>query len=212
MPQHHLVIPDTVQARFLFNVNGSTQSIVTHFLVPANYSATPTSASALFDSLKALWAANLASHCPTTTIWASVVLRDLRQQAMPEISSTTPPQAGTGTAVDALPRSIAAVLTVRTNSAGRKFRGRMYWGGFSEEANDATGLISAAVKTALDTFASGFLSAANIGGVTFGVAHRPTAFDDITGLPISPGLGFTTPATQILCRDRIWDSQRRRNQ
>src|SRR5262249_36168648 len=110
------------------------------------------------------------------------------------------------------PHSVAAVVTLRTAQAGRKFRGRCYIPGFTEVANDANGHMTVAMKTAMDSFSAGLVGAANQNGTQLGVLHRPTAFDDGTGLPISPGLGFITPVTQAVTRDDIWDSQRRRNQ
>jgi len=211
MPQHHLVIPDTVQVIHAGLNAGIGWRVVTHCLIPASSPVNVALADAIFNSVGPLWSTNIAPECPTTTSFNFTSVRDLRAASQPDIASTGTVRNGTAPTTDALPRQIAAVITVKTGLAGRKYRGRMYWAGFAESANGATGHMTAACKAALDAFAAGFMAAANVSGLQIGVAHRPTAFDEVTGLPISPGLGFTTPAVQFLCRDDIWDTQRRRS-
>lgn len=210
MPQKFLVIPDTVQFMFVTTVASKSVYCVTHALVPAGSSVTPAFVTSVFDSIKGLWGTNLGPLCSTTTFFQPAFARDLRAAGLPLVQATSAAVAGTASAADTLPRQIAACLTIRTNRAGRKYRGRNYWAGFAETANGADNHMSTAAKTAIDAFAAGFIAAHNVNGIQLGVAHRPTAYDDITGLPISPGLGFTTPATQVVCRDNVWDSQRRR--
>lgn len=198
-----------MQGRLVWLAAGGPAQCVLHWTIPAGTSVNVTLANAIFTTLGNLWSANLAAHAATTQSLSKLFLRDLRQASMAEVASTN--AAIPGTAVgDELPHSIACVMTIRTASAGRKFRGRAYLSAFAEEANGGSGRISVSTKTSLDAFAAGFITAANQSGATFGVAHRPTLFDDITGLPIAPGLGFTTPATTCEIRDDFWDSQRRR--
>lgn len=211
MPQHHLVIANGVEATLVFFLNLVQGRVVIHYDNPGQVAVTPALGNTVFNSIGALWTANLAALCPTTVSFQRVDLRNLNVAGEPLVASTAAARPGTAAAADMLPPSIASCFTVRTSKAGRQFRGRMYFAGYAETANDAGGRMTTAAKTAFDTFATGFVAAANVGGLVFGVAHRPTAFDPNTGLPISPGLGFTTPATQVVCRDSIWDSQRRRN-
>lgn len=210
MAENHLVIAQGVEASLHVFLGAVRTSIVIHYSNPSSVTVSQTLANTVFDSLKSLWTTNLATHCPPTTIFTDVNLRDINTAGNALVASNTAQAPGTAAGGERLPNQIAACLTVRTARAGKMFRGRMYWPGFAETANAADNHIIAAAKTALDTFATNFITAANVGGLTFGVAHRPTAFDEITGLPISPGLGFITPATQVVCRDNIWDTQRRR--
>lgn len=212
MPQHHLVIPDTVETIFkLGNGAGRTFKIVIHQIAPAGQSVTSALAEQVFASVKPLWTAQMAPNCPAQVTFLGVDMRDLRDQGFPLVSSTGTIANGTGTG-EVLPLSIACCFTLRTDRAGKKYRGRMYWGGFSETANSVSGQIIAAAKTQFDAFATGFRAAVNVSGLQLAVAHRPTAYDEITGMPISPGLGFSTPVTSVVCRDVNWDSQRRRIQ
>lgn len=211
---HLLVIPNTVQARHLITAGSTAGYIVTHSTIPSATAVDVNLANALFNSIKALWTAQLAPLCPATApntvAYQSVLLRDLRQPNLAEVSSNSAAALGTAATQDLLPRSIASCFTIRTLNAGKRFRGRMYWFGYAETANGADGRMTAAAKTAFDAFCAGFLTAANVNGLQLGVSHRPTTFDPITGLPIDPGRGFTTIATQVLCRDTRWDSQRKR--
>ena len=210
MPQNHFVVADTVEVIHRIAATIGTFHVVTHSLIPLGTQVTPALADAVSTSVGNLWNANLAALTPNVVAYAGVSLRDLRDQGFPLVDSTVPGHVGTAPIAEALPLQIAACLTIRTNKAGRKYRGRMYWVGFGESANDATNHMTAACKTALDAFAAGFQAASNVSGLQLGVTHRPTAFDPITGLPISPGLGFTTPAIAVVCRDNVWDTQRRR--
>jgi hypothetical protein len=206
----HLVIPDTFQCRFVTSVNGRLTNVIEHGLIPAGQQVNVTLANAIATAMFTLWNADLASHAPPTTTVTKAILRDLRQPSMAEVESTISSPVGTGT-TDELPLQIAAVLTLRTAQAGKKFRGRSYWCGFDEGSNGPNGHMTTAMKASLDTFAAGYMGAFNQSGCTLGVAHRPTLFDENTGLPVAPGLGFTTAVTQVVCRDDRWDSQRRRN-
>lgn len=210
MAQHHLIIADCVEVKHAVVVGGKAIYIVNHAAIPAQTQVTVALADTVFTSMKSLWTSHLAPLCPATTGYSGVVLRDLRSEGMPEVSSSAAGVTGSDATGDALPRQIASCLTFRTNRAGRKYRGRAYWGGYSETANGTNGHMSAAAKAAIDAFAAGYRTASNVGGLSLVVAHRPTAFDEATGLPISPGLGFMTDVTQVLCRDDIWDNQRRR--
>jgi hypothetical protein len=213
LAQNHLVVPDTVQCRIsIADTQAGDLNIVTHGLIPTALTVDVNLADALNTSLSTLWANHLAAYCQPSTVFGSVHLRDLRQPNLPEIPSNNAGAPGSGVAGDILPHSLAAVCTVRTGKAGRSYRGRMYWGGFMETANGTAGHMTPAFKAAMDAFAAGWISAFNIQGLQFGVTHRPTIFDPDTGLPIAPGLGFTTPAIIVECRDDVWDSQRRRNQ
>lgn len=210
MAQKHLVIPETCQCQMVFAVAGRNTSVVFHYKIPAGTPVNVTLSDAVFTALKSRWNSNLAALCSSSTTFTGVNLRDLRDQGFPLVPSTGASAAGTAPTTDTLPRQIAACLTVRTGKAGRKFRGRMYMPGFAEVANDVNNHMTAAAKTALDSFAANFLSSANVSGLAMGVAHRPTIFDENTGLPIDPGRGFIEVATAVVCRNDVWDNQRRR--
>jgi hypothetical protein len=207
----HLIIPNTVQVSLLQFSASQEIVCVTHALIPSPSLVTVALADQIFNSLKALWATDMAPLVPTAGAFTGVRLRDLRQEGMPLVQSTTAAQFGTAAAADFLPRQIAACFTLRTARAGKKYRGRMFWGGFAESANGSDNHMTPAAKTAFDAFAVGFIGAYNVASLQLAVAHRPTIFDPDTGIPAPPGEGFSTPVTQVVCRDNVWDNQRRRS-
>jgi hypothetical protein len=200
-----------MQGRLIFNNGVRLANVVLHWQIPVGLTVDVTLANAIMTALSTQWGAHLAAFCKTTTGFGAVALRDLRNASAAEVVSTSAAVQGTDT-TDNLPLSIAAVVTLRTAKAGRSFRGRSYLPMFTEAANGPNGHMLATFKTQLDAFATAMLTAANQSGAQLAVLSRPTTFDPDTGLPIAPGLGFVTPVTQILARDDVWDSQRRRNQ
>jgi hypothetical protein len=110
-----------------------------------------------------------------------------------------------GTSADVpMPGGSAVVATLRTAIAGRRYRGRIYTGGLSEDANNGGTVdplqataIEAAWQDLVDNLAavSNFeVVVASFGGVAPGPTWTP----------------FATPVTQVQVNTQ-WDSQRRRN-
>lgn len=213
MAQNHLVIPQTFQTRFIFAGEGGLTSwnVVTHSVIPDGSPVDVNLANAILQGVAGLWNTTIGTFCATTTTFAGLRVRDLRSANLAEIPSSVGGASGTAGAGDNLPLNIASCFTVRTGRAGRQFRGRSFWAGYTEDANGANGRMAAAFVTQAEAFAAGLITAHNKLGTQLGVAHRPTVFDPTTGLPIAPGLGFTTPAILVELRDDRWDSQRRRN-
>lgn len=208
MAECPIIFPDTVQVVWNWSLGGRTANIVTHARISSGQAVNTTLATAIFTALKnSLTGSGLAPVMSATTNFTGIQLRDLRDAGFPLVGSTGAALPGTG-AGGLMPKSVAAVLTVRTARAGKRFRGRMYFPGFDEVANDPTGIMSAPTKTALDAVAAGLPGAYTTGGVTLAVFSRPV-MDPLTCVVTRPGL--LTDATQVLCRDTRWDSQRRRN-
>jgi hypothetical protein len=135
-----------------------------------------------------------------------VSVRDIRSPSLAMITSTAP-AAGGAAPGDSLPAQIAAVVTLRTAKAGKGFRGRAYIPGFSEASNDTGGVMTAATKAALDLYAAGLQNVFLAGLVTLGVAKRPI-YNDADCTIVTPG--ETNAVTQVLVRNDLWDTQRRR--
>jgi hypothetical protein len=115
-------------------------------------------------------------------------------------------------------------MTLRTASAGKSFRGRVYLGGFIETENDASGNALTVVSTNCVSFLTAVSSAMTASGLTFAVASRPaerttvvettfhndgtTSTRTITQSPARTG--GSTPVTNISSRNTGWETQRRR--
>ena len=137
---------------------------------------------------------------PTITL-VSVGLRDIRSANQPEFLDSGAAVAGTG-ATDLLPPQTAFAITLRTASAGRRFRGRVYLYGFCEAFNSATG--TALGTTAMVNFVTAIKSALTSSSLDLGVLSRPNP----NAIPINNG--FISPVTAVVARDSVWDTQRRR--
>lgn len=206
MPQRHLVVPSTIQAELWWTVGGRITKNVIHGTVAAGYSTTVANANAMTTALNSLFnSSGLNAFFGSTSTGPNVHLRDIRDVGFSLVDTSIVGASGTGTG-DLLPRQTAAVLTIRTGRAGRSFRGRMYIPAMLETANGPDNHIIAAAKTALDAYANGFIAAVNQNGFALGVMSRPLYNDDDT-IRVQ---GFTTTAINVLCRDLVWDTQRRR--
>lgn len=204
MPQH-LVVSDCMEGVVFVTIGGRICHIVQHWRVPLGTAVTSTLVDAIFGPLATLWTANMAPHCPPDTALAGFSLRDLRTQGMAPVNNTVAGGVGTGTG-DRLPNQIAICLTVRTARAGKAFRGRNYWPGLSETASGPGGTLTAGAHTSIAAFATGYLTAVNRSGCNLVVLHRPLyGIDGSITVP-----GTIENATQVVLRDDVLDTQRRR--
>lgn len=161
---------------------------------------------------------NIKANAATTTLLSlmgsnvalfSISLKDINTPNQTEFTSTGAAAAGTGVG-DTLSLSLAQVVTLRTPQSGKSFRGRMYFSGFTEAQNDATGRALAAVSTACTGWLTAWNTVLNGQGFAIAVLHRNSAGRTIPEKIIAPTSGFSTTATAFLVRNTKWESQRRR--
>lgn len=147
----------------------------------------------------------------TSTTFLHCTVRDLRTANQPEWIGANVSTVGTGTG-DVLPLSVAAVATFRTNQAGRSFRGRTYFSGFTEAQNDATGRTAPAVNTAIVAFLNAFNTALQGSTINMQLAvlSRPAPTRTIPQRTLPSRVGQGNPVTLVLARNTKWESQRRR--
>jgi hypothetical protein len=204
-----LVIPNTVQVRWFWTLNGVDAVNVLHAIVQPAFVPTPAIASALFTSIATQYGGALTgSYVPTTTVFGGLDIRDIRAPNLAPIETTGFTLPGSDVAM-ALPNQVAAVLTLRTANAGKSFRGRIFMPGFSISAQGADGHMLPAFVDALSTFGSTLIASFSTNQMTLAVASRPV-HDKDTGALIKAG--FSTQVTQVVVRDNRWDTQRRRLQ
>lgn len=164
-----------------------------------------------------------SGHIHTGVSLAAVGIKDLRNPSLTEFIGQGASVAGTATG-DALPRNVAFVVTLRTSLSGQRYRGRIYYGGFSEADNesDATAVTTTSTTAVAFTLAIGAALTSN--GMGLGVISRPaepttttivtekndgTTETDTKHTVGRPGL--VTPVTLVQARNDTWDSQRRRS-
>lgn len=197
-----LVVANAAQLRLIWGVGGQLYALnvlgVVANAVPITQALTNTLGTAIKGSLAS---SGHASNLHTTVTLANIGLRDIRTPNQFEFLDTGGPTAGTGTG-DLLPPQIALCITLRTAQAGASYRGRIYLPGFAEALNTAGGTaIGTAVAIA---WVAAIQSALVAQSMNLGVLSRPDAER------VPPKVGWITPVTAIVCRDAVWDTQRRR--
>lgn len=207
-----LPIQNAVQVRLLWSDPVRVFMNVLHMQFTNAGPLNPNIADTIFNSI--VGNANFTTwrgFLPTTTEFTNVDVRDLRASNLPLITSTgtAVPGSSAGTA---LPPQTAMVTTLRTAQAGRAFRGRVYFGGLATNTDDGTGRIAPAANTAMLGAMSAVGQAMVSAGGTLAILQR--ALPDRPGhggvtLPARPGA--IVPVTDVVARDLIFDTQRRRS-
>lgn len=206
-----LVVPNSVQVKLSWTMIGASMLNV----FGATAASGPTVNQALADALDtaikaALTASGMTALLHTGTALASIKVRNVALANQAEFVGSGAPLVGTG-AGDALPRSNAVIVTLRTSGAGRSFRGRLYFSGWNEAQNDASGLIVAAASNAAVDFVNRIRTALTGQGLTMAVLSpelpvRTTKHGIV--LPLKPA--FATNVVSQQSRSAGWGSQRGR--
>lgn len=131
-----------------------------------------------------------------------ITLYDMRTDASPVYNVDFANVQG-GTSGDTAPISQALILTLRTQSRGRSYRGRLYFTGFPKAIYAATDFADAATVTAVQDFGTEFIGDMELAGWTWVVCSRYSA-----GAPRANAV--TTPITSVEVRNDTYGSQRRR--
>jgi len=219
-----LVIPNCIQVKLGTAVAGQGCYNILHFQKAGSQTIDQTVAEAVGNASHTAWLANMAPLCPNIVALGHSSVRDLTAPNLPEFIDTVAAVIGTSPTLDPLPAATALVVTIRTGSSGKSFRGRVYVTGFSEAANDGAGLATPAAGDAAVGFLSDFADAMDGLGYTLGVASRPSNASQLirrTGMPngdiveevlstTTQKAGGITPYTSLQVRDLRWDTQRRR--
>jgi len=206
-----VVAPNTIKVLINWTWNGRPQLNVLHALYTPAGPLSPNIAESIFASVKssAAWTAYETTLSPDLS-FAGVSVLDERSANNPLINSTSDAVPGTGTG-NAMPEQVASVITLRTAHAGRSFRGRVYLFGYTVAAADALGHITAGVQSSGVNFVTAFQTA--IASQSGQLAIKSPALPErpAHGGGTLPEKPFAiTPVTQIVSRDNIFDTNRRR--
>lgn len=209
------IIPNTVEVVLNWELpNGKVVHNVLHGRVAGGFSATAGVAEAIRAAITSGgdWTGYAAQLNDGVSL-LGVSLRDLRAANMPLVDSTGVAAAGTATG-DALPPEVALVVTLRTAFAGRGFRGRVYLPGFDTASLDPDGTATAGAISAARTFVQHVQSALTASGITLGIAQpaRQAYTSPRTGAAIPARSATIVDVTNIVTRNDVFDSQRRRSQ
>lgn len=218
-----LQIPNAAQITLLWTIAGQLAENVLGASHTGSVVFDQSLADALGASIKTAFTTHLSALFPANCALARVAVRSLSSPALPMWLDTGALAGGVAVA-DALPPSTALCITLRTARSGKSYRGRTYLSGFSETANDATGITSQAAIDAAIAFMQAVSTALTSRNLTLAVLSRPAYEQRLEETTIIPGsanivrlLSHTTPkagsfqnVTAIESRTQGWESQRRR--
>jgi hypothetical protein len=209
-----IVIPNCIEVDLLWNLaSGKQVKNVMHGQVAAGFNATAAIAQAVYASIigSGSWTA-WAAFLHTTAAFAGVQLRDLRAANFPFVASTGAATAGTGAGL-ALPPGVSLVISERTASAGRNFRGRIYLPGLDSGALvAATGAASAAANTAALNFINQVGTSLGLSAITASIANPARqAYTGRKGRAIGARAAAVVNVTSNVARLTALTSQRRRS-
>jgi hypothetical protein len=192
--------------------NQKTSRMTFHGAYATTPPAMATLAGALWTSLSTAWGSNLGALMATSTSFTNVFVRDMTNVTNPVFQGTGTAVAGTGAGA-AMPVNNALVMTENVNQRGRGSKGRVYLGGWIVTADAGAGLATAAAQTAINNFGTAVANAINAQTLTPCVAQPARQqYQGVTGT-VHPARGASHVAvTSYVCRDLIWDTQRRRIQ
>ncbi len=208
-----LVIPQTAELRLLWTLpNGKRSSNVLHAIVADGFTWDDSQATAIMEAIAASaeWADLHPFLCIATELNA-IEIKDLRLANAGGFLSDAATIIGTS-AADALPEGVAFCVSLRTAQTGRSFRGRVYLGGFSEEATQANGHADTGVSGACAGFVEAVRTAMGAEGFEMAIGHRGHAeyISPITGLTVAAEAAGSVVVNRVTWNDDIFDSQRRR--
>lgn len=218
------VIQNAVQVRLVWALGAEVAINVLGAIAAPATVVNQTLANTLGAAIKSTFTSQLAAQMHTSTQLAKVGVRDLRVANQPEFKDSGAGVNGTGTG-DPLPKQTALCITLRTGLAGKSFRGRIYFGGYTEAVNDTNGAAAAAAITATLAFCNAMAANFTASGLTNAVLSRPaersvtvrtTFHNDGTSTAdtisqVSAKSGVATGLTAFESRNSRWESQRRRD-
>lgn len=168
-----VIIPNCIEVDIVWNIVPSKQvKNVLHGQVSAGFNATAAVAQAIYAAIIAsgqwtTYKAYVNAGCSLQ----GVNLRDLRSANMPLVTSTGGATSGTGAGL-ALPAGVSAVLSLKTNSAGRSNRGRIYLPGLDSTClNLNTGQFLSAFQTAAAGLLTEIETALTAQSITHSIAN-----------------------------------------
>lgn len=206
------IIPNCIQVRLVWSQpNTKVVYNVLHASVAGGFILTVAVVDAVFTALKAAagttsWRARVNTGISLT----GMDMRDERIANQPLVGSTTAAVAGTG-AGGAIPPGDAFCVTLRTASAGRGFRGRVYLPGLDFSALAAGGVAAAGTMTDAVSFITALQTALSASALTLALAQPARAgYTGSTGAVHAARAAGTVVISSIVARNNVIDHQRRR--
>lgn len=194
-------VPNVLQVELTYLWDGQTCQNVIHYEQSGPWSIAD--ATELGTELVNWYDTTIKAFHPQTVQLVEIKMIDLSSQTGFSITFTAGlPIQGTSTA-DSSPNNVALVMTKRTNSRGRSFRGRIYHLGLTETAIDNSQVIPSVVAQLQVWYSELLVFTLPVAGpVNLVVVSRQQ-----NGQPLTQGVA--TQVTSITTDGRV-DTQRRR--
>lgn len=206
-------VPSVIEVRMQFSLPNSK---VIYSTLHGAYTTPPSNmqslATALYGSLSSAWGSNIGAYMANATSFTSVWVRDMTNFTNPVYQGTGAAVVGTGGTV-AMPENAAIVLTENVAARGRGIKGRVFLGGWAQNADVTTGGISGTVQTALNALGTAWANALTAQSLTPCVAQvARQQYQGVTGTVHAQRAASHVNVSTYTCRDTVWDTQRRRVQ
>lgn len=216
-------IPAGAELKIYWNINSNLAINTLGLEVTGNPVFNQALADLIGPIVKSAFTNLLAAQFAPGNSLVRVGIRDLRADHLPEFRETAAAAPATGTG-DSLPASVALCVTLRTATAGKSGRGRVYLSGFGEAVNAASGIATAPASAAAVAFIDNLRTSLPAQGVSLAVLTRPQPDVVITKTttPVSGPVetrilshqtaksGLTHRVTIVESRNNTWETQRRR--
>lgn len=192
--------PNGLSLELRYNWNGQLCENVLNFQVPTDLD--PAALETFGSGIASAWATHAAPATVNTCRLTELYFTDL--SSVDGFTFTFIPEGGVpGTQIlPSMPNNVSCALSLRTNSRGRSYRGRIYPPGMAEASADAN-VVGAGWRAAWLAFVSNVMSEALDAGFALAVlSKRANGVERPTGV--------LTAVTTILFTDDVIDSQRRR--
>lgn len=157
---------------------------------------------ALADAIVAWWGASAKQYFPTTTALTQVTVVNQESASAPASTRIVSPAVPGTSAGGALPNNVSTCATLRTDSRGRNFRGRMYLGQVSASSStDAISMTAGWVANIVTMLSALKTAIEALGALWVVVSHFTNK--------VPRAAGLKTEITAVSA-DQYYDSQRRR--
>lgn len=200
-------VPNTAMAELVYTFKSNRYENTLYFL----FAAPPTDAelTSLAGDLATWWITNMAPELVDDIALDMIKMTSL-QTATANFQEFTDglPQSG-GDAGDPLPPQDAMVVTIKTTTRGRSYRGRNYIVGLPEDTQSG-GEWSVGIMGAIEGAYAELVAVATANNVDWVVVSRYSGVNPVTGQPIPRVTGITTPVSSFAARPIVATQTRRK--
>jgi len=200
------IVPNTWEVRCHFSRTDGEEMVNTFYVDDGGGSLGPSDATDIVAVVEGAWTDDLIPYMSNSVSLDKITVTDLTTLSGPQFITAS---ALVGALSDnPIPNQVAGVVTWRTDTRGRSFRGRTYLGGFTE-AHSVGGAPDGTLRSAMADWAS------DLNGGFAGLPHTQTVVSRyhqaVAGVPPTiPRVTNLSTAITAWSVDLAWKTQRRR--